>query len=526
MTGAKTGVSSWVARQLTMALFPLLLAVGIGVPVRVEAHPAQTFGADKWLVYGTAFTRRRDDAVPGGGVVDVQPRAKPGEPWSSGAGLVVPGAIASGERVTAVFWARAARPTPLTIALQGGAPDYVRFASAEVALTPAWQRVSVSGTAPADFASGTQSLSVPLGQANGEVTLGPVAFLRGAAGHAAVAGAFAGFRPLGIAVDVRIQSEPGVVLAGTLYLPSGHFKGPYPIAVLIQGHGPNGRGGYSPIIERLSADGIASLEYDKRGIGQSTGTYDEDLERLTADAAAAVAAMRRRPEIARSRIALVGHSQGGVIAPAVAAADPGIAAVVTLGGSVGNGLPYLGRALRSQMHFAGRPEAVADPAVDSAITLLQARIDGKDAETISRLRSGVVDRFEAAGFTRAQAERGLAMIDTPEAWTVNKLRSASDLNALHIPVLAIFGARDPLVVAAAEAPAARAALAGNPRARVVVLDGLSHWFQEGAVTGGAEEASRLGPNLGSPRLVTLVGDWLRDALAPKTGKKAGDARER
>jgi hypothetical protein len=48
----------------------------------------------------------------------------------------------------------------------------------------------------------------------------------------------------------------------------------------------------------------------------------------------------------------------------------------------------------------------------------------------------------------------------------------------------------------------------------VVFDGLSHWFQEGATTGTAEESAALGPNLGSPRLVSLVGDWLRDALAP------------
>ena len=114
--------------------------------------------------------------------------------------------------------------------------------------------------------------------------------------------------PGSTATDVRISSEPGVVLAGTLYLPAGHSKGPYPLAVLIEGNGPNKRGGFSEIIKRLSADGIAALEYDKRGVGQSTGTYEEHVERLTADARAAVAAMRHRSDIIGSRIALVGHS--------------------------------------------------------------------------------------------------------------------------------------------------------------------------------------------------------------------------
>ena len=330
--------------------------------------------------------------------------------------------------------------------------------------------------------------------------------------------------PRAIASDVRISSEPGVDLAGTLYLPAGHSKGPYPLAVLIQGRGPNGRGGFSEIIKRLTADGIAALEYDKRGTGQSTGTYEEDAYLLTADAAAVVAAMRLRSDIVGSRIALVGHSQGGVIAPAAAAADPDIAAVVTLAGSVGDGLPYVRKGIHRQMMTmipVGR-EALAGPAVDAVMALLQARVDSKDAETIARLRANVVERFEAAGFPRPQAEQALAMIDVPEAWKASKLRSASDLKALHIPVLAIFGSKDPMALD--DAPAARAALASNRRAGVVMLDGLGHSFQEGGVTGTPDEVSNLGPHLGSPRLVTLVGDWLRDTLSAKGGMGMGQVR--
>lgn len=514
MAQAASLFSALTEHRFRMLLVLLLFTASIMAPAEASAQETQVFGTDRWQVYGTAFAHGRDATVPGEGAVAVQPRSQPGEPWSSGAGMAIPGAIASGERVSAVFWARATRPVRLTVALQGGAPGYARFATANVTLTPAWQRVTVSGVAPTAFATGSQSLSVPLGVAGAEVTLGPVAFLHGAVDRRSVARAFRDFHPSTIVTDVRIPSEPGVVLAGTLYLPAGRGNGPLPLAVLIQGHGPNGRGGYPEIIKRLTADGIAALEYDKRGIGQSTGVYVEDLQRLTADATAAVAAMRRRTGIDGRRIALVGQSQGGVIAPAVAAADPSIAAVVTLGGSVGDGLPYLRRALHSQMLAAGRPEAAVVPAVDAAAALLQARMDGKDVQTITRLRAALLERLEATGFARPQAEAALAMIDTEEAWKVGKLRSASDLRALDIPVLAVFGTKDPLVVASVEAPAARTALAGNPRARVVVLEGLSHWFQEGAVTGGQEEVSRLGPNLGSPRLVALVGDWLRDALAP------------
>lgn len=311
------------------------------------------------------------------------------------------------------------------------------------------------------------------------------------------------------AVDLTIPSKQAT-LAGTLHLPTG--RGPFPVAIVIQGHGPNGRGGFGEVIARLNRDGIAALEYDKRGIGRSTGTYVEDLDLLTADAQAAVACMRARPDIDGRHIALIGHSQGGVVAPAVAAADPSIGAVVTLGGSVGDGYPYVAQAIRRQMLRAGRPEAAVDPAVDAIMALIRARGDGLSDAAVAPLRAAVVERFVSAGFTRQEAEVGLTLVDTPEAAQAKKLRAASDLSAMKAPVLALFGGKDPLVIAAPEAAAARTALAANPRARVVVFDDLSHWFQDGAVTGGDEEVAKLGPNIGSPRVVTLVGDFVRDAL--------------
>ncbi|MET3713447.1 pimeloyl-ACP methyl ester carboxylesterase [Sphingomonas trueperi] len=510
MTRVKAALSNVRARSLAMVATVLL------APWPASAQPQDlTLGASDWAIWGAAYRHQRDTAVPGHGIVVPQPDAYPKVAWSSGATMPIPSAIAAGEQVTAVFWARAARPILMTIALQGGAPGYTRFGSADLRLTSRWQSVSVRGTAPPTFAANSQSLSVPLGETGAAVELGPVAFLRGTPSKAAVARAFAAFRPSEVATDIRIVSEPGVTLAGTLHLPVGTGHAPYPLAIVLQGHGPNGRGGYTEIIRRLTAHGIAALEYDKRGIGQSTGIFQEDVERLTADARAAVATMRRNPAIDGRRIALVGHSQGGVIAPAVAAADPTIAAVVTLAGSVGDGLPYLRQAMLSQMRAAGRPQAVAEPAADAALALLQARVDRKDAATIAQRRAEVIARFEAAGFPRPLAEGALARIDTEEVWRADKLRSASDLKALQMPVLAVFAEKDPLVVASIEAADARKALAANPQASVVVLGGLSHWFQEGAVTGGEEEVAKLGPNAGSPRLVALVGDWLDRVLGEK-----------
>lgn len=490
--------------------FCVLLAA-LSAPVLAQSSAVEV---GRWQPYGAPSTYQRDARVPGGGTLRIEPRPTPGEVWSSGAGLLIPAALPTGERITAALWARAERPAHVTVTIQGGAPAYVALSVTDIDLTPNWRSYTITGVAQRDLPASSQSLTVQVGRAATAVSLGPVAFLPGHPSAAFVRDAFAGLRALSVAQDVRVSSDPGVVLAGTLRTPEGHGTGPFPLAILIQGHGPNGRGGYTKLSDRLLADGIATLEYDKRGIGASTGTYDEDIPPLTRDAAAWIAAMRHRPQIDGRRIALVGHSQGGVIAPAVAAADPTIKAVVTLAGSVGDGLPYLRRAIHNQMITAGLPEAVVAPVVDATGTLLQARSDGQDAETIARLRKALTDRFEAAGFSHPQAQEAVDKIDVKEAWRANELRSASDLRQLRMPVLAVFGSRDPLVVASEEAPEARRVLAGNPRAEVVVLEGLSHWFQEGAQTGGEAEVAKLGPNLGSPRAVSLTGDWLRDVLVP------------
>lgn len=498
--------------------YTLCCALLAALPASVVAPPS-AIEVGRWQPYGTRFAYQRDARVPGDNALRIEPRGTPGEIWSSGAGLVIPAPLRAGGRISATFWARAERPVQVTATIQGGAPAYRALSVSHIDLTPRWRRYTIAGVTPRDLAARSQSLTVQVGQATAAVSLGPVAFLQGQPDAASVRDAFAGFRARSVAEDVRVPSDAGVVLAGTLRTPTGHRTGPFPLAILIQGHGPNGRGGYTELSDRLLAYGIATLEYDKRGIGASTGTYDEDLPALTRDAAAWVTAMRHRAAIDGRRIALVGHSQGGVIAPAVAASDPSITAVVTLAGSVGDGLPYLRRAIHHQMIAAGLSETVVTPVVDAAGTLLQARSDGEDAGTIVRLRKALTDRLEAAGFSRREAQEALSMIDVKEAWRADDMRSASDLRALRMPVLAVFGSKDPLVIASDEAPEAQRALANNPRAQVVVLEGLSHWFQEGAQTGAAEEVPKLGPNLGSPRAVSLAGDWLRAALAPAGGKE-------
>jgi len=134
-----------------------------------------------------------------------------------------------------------------------------------------------------------------------------------------------------------------IMLAGTLTLPRG--PGPFPSAILISGPGPQDRDesivGHRPFLvlaDHLSRKGIAVLRFDKRGIGKSTGDYaNATTEDFAADAEATLSYLRTRKEIDPKRTGLIGHSEGGLIAPLIASRSGGVAWIVLLAGPGLNG---------------------------------------------------------------------------------------------------------------------------------------------------------------------------------------------
>jgi uncharacterized protein len=174
------------------------------------------------------------------------------------------------------------------------------------------------------------------------------------------------------ALEVRIPSPEGHQLAGTLTLPDSGTR--RPVAVLITGAAQHNRNNGTPpvvpfreIADALSSRGIAVLRLDDRGVGESTGdatgstTQDE-----TRDIHTALAWLRMHPAIDPERMALVGWSEGGLIAPIVAATEPGIAAIVIMNG------PPTGRSTAEyQIRYSvERNPAVAADEKEQAITRL------------------------------------------------------------------------------------------------------------------------------------------------------------
>lgn len=151
------------------------------------------------------------------------------------------------------------------------------------------------------------------------------------------------------AEQVRIPTSRGYELAGTLTKPVRSSLSP--VVVTISGSGPQDRDGrisgvagyefFRQVADTLSRRGIAVLRFDDRGVGESGGR--ESLATATSadfadDVRSVIAWLRSRPDIDGTRIALAGHSEGGVIAPMIAATDPKIKAIALMAG-----LAYDGR---------------------------------------------------------------------------------------------------------------------------------------------------------------------------------------
>lgn len=142
------------------------------------------------------------------------------------------------------------------------------------------------------------------------------------------------------AEEVRVPMPGGVTLGGTLTRPAGR-RDRLPVVLTISGSGPHDRdaavpvlGAYRPfrdIADTLARRGVAVLRLDDRGVGASGGRFAGSTTRdFAEDVRAAVAWLRVRRDVDPARVALLGHSEGGLVAPLVAATDARIAAVVLM----------------------------------------------------------------------------------------------------------------------------------------------------------------------------------------------------
>jgi dienelactone hydrolase len=343
--------------------------------------------------------------------------------------------------------------------------------------------------------------------------------------------AFVCVLPFGSAAETAFRDEEvtfksgGVTLAGTLTLPAG--SGPFRAVVLLSGSGLQDRDsnlmGFRPfkiIAEHFAKLGIAVLRCDDRGVGGSTGNYaDSTTEDFADDALAAIALLRRRTDIEKSRIGLLGHSEGALTAAIAAAKSPDVAFIVWLAGSAVPGAEILQMQAAGLARAGGATSEVVDDIVRKQAALLGAIAQGSQEDTLMTLgRSLAVAQIAAM----PEAERAALGDNAAERLTkhaLGPLRSrwmrffvgfdpASALKQIRCPLLAAFGGLDVQVPAASNRQRLVAALAeaNNLDLTVTVYPDANHLFMR-AVTGQPAEYATL-PKAFVPALLDDITMWV------------------
>ncbi|WP_245591371.1 alpha/beta hydrolase family protein [Derxia gummosa] len=308
---------------------------------------------------------------------------------------------------------------------------------------------------------------------------------------------------------VYVNERSHLQLAGTLTVPQG--AGPFPAVILISGSGPQDRDesyyGHKPFLvlaDHLSRHGIAVLRVDDRGVGGSQpGLREATTADLATDVEAGVAWLRTRSEIDPDRVGLIGHSEGGLIAPMVAADDPRIAFIVLLAGVGVPGAEDVLAQVKAIKEASGAPPDRVEEALAVARAVQRAAVGQPD---LRQARAELMRTLAAGGMPAEQARRESSSIYS--AWFRYFLAydPAPTLARVRCPVLALGGSKDLQVPSPLNLGAIRSALASNRDTTIAELPGLNHLFQT-ADKGLPSEYAFIEETL-APEMLNLVGRWV------------------
>jgi fermentation-respiration switch protein FrsA (DUF1100 family) len=331
--------------------------------------------------------------------------------------------------------------------------------------------------------------------------------------------------------DVYFKNEEaGITLAGTFTYPK--IGGKFPAVVLISGSGAQNRDeeamGHKPFLvlsDYLTRNNIAVLRFDDRGTALSTGDFAAATTMdFAADAAAAVNYLRTRVEIDKTKIGLIGHSEGGVIAPIVASNDSDIAFIVLMAGTGLKG----GDVLLSQQELIGRASGIDENTLERTIKMHREIFEiiykNDDAEqTEELLRTFLKQNMTDEDFSTSSeitdreliVEKNLRQLTAPWMLQFIKFDPKTVLEKVKCPVLAINGEKDLQVPPKENLPAIEAALkkGGNHSVTIAELPNLNHLFQT-AETGTPSEYITIEETI-SPEVLTLIADWINKSFGEK-----------
>lgn len=316
------------------------------------------------------------------------------------------------------------------------------------------------------------------------------------------------------------NSKAGVTLSGTLTLP--HSKNPSPVALLIAGSGPHERDeavlGHKPFLvlaDYLTRQGVAVLRFDKRGCGKSTGNYNKATSQDFADdVLAGVEYLKSRKEVNLNQIGLIGQSEGGLIAPMIAARSKDIAFIVLMAGTGVNGEELLYKQGELIKRSLGETEEIIEQSrrfQEQLFVILKKEPDPQIAASqFHEIAKNYLDMLQGAqeNVTIDSLEAQANSINTEWFRYFLVFEPSTALKQVKVPVLALNGEFDLQVPSTQNLPVIAKALkeGGNKDFTIIELPKLNHLFQT-CQNGSIEEYAKIAETI-SPIALNLIAEWI------------------
>jgi uncharacterized protein len=311
------------------------------------------------------------------------------------------------------------------------------------------------------------------------------------------------------------NAKAGTSLAGTLTMPRG--AGPFPAAILLVGSGPLDRdetdGGHRPFLvlaDHLTRKGIAVLRYDKRGIGKSTGNYDDATTAdFAGDAEAALAFLKTRKGIDPGKIGIIGHSEGGIIASMIASRSTSVDWIAVLAGPATKGE----ETLLIQSDLITRAAGMTNDQVAKSLDFDRQSYNlVRNEKNRAKLEKDLADLVKVSSIgpvmPPAFMQRQIHWTSSPWFRYFLDYDPVPALQQTKCPVLALSGEKDLQVPPKENLPLIRRALeeGGNKDFKVLELPDLNHEFQHCYM--GLPAESRAIEETFAPNAMNTLSDWI------------------
>ena len=332
------------------------------------------------------------------------------------------------------------------------------------------------------------------------------------------------------------RADNSFKLAGTITFPKGFDpKLQYPAVVFVTGSGPQDRdetiGKHKPfreIANYLASQGMVVLRYDDRGVGESSGEFIKATSLDFADDAMAVWQFARQIEgVDRSRVGLLGHSEGGIIGPMVAAWQREVGFLILIAPPVLPGSEILSSQIDriAEIEGVGQEDRAAAKALQIELQQIALRFPSDDESALSEVRRAIVQRWDTLGrlsqsvAASDEGARKKIVIDAITAqfkglqspWMRQFLAydPSSNWVLFDCPVLAVWAEKDTQVLYEPNLKKLESIVTHNMnlKADMVVLSGLNHLLQR-ADTGLPDEYDQIDQTI-DPIALDTFGNWLK-----------------